>query len=134
MQFAQPMKKLSIITAICVAFMITAVSTASGDNMNANDMIIVPEPKLSRFVFGGYELDKAGTVEHYERMFEGRTAEDVVRFLEERGFHVFYYENPAEIGILLERLVTFFYYRVKINFAFEGGVFESARIGAHGVK
>ena len=77
---------------------------------------------------------KAGTVEHYERMFEGRTAEDVVRFLEERGFHVFYYENPAEIGILLERLVTFFYYRVKINFAFEGGVFESARIGAHGVK
>ena len=42
--------------------------------------------------------------------------------------------DPNRIGILLERLVTFFYYRASIDFIFDDGVFQKAELGGYGVK
>lgn len=122
------------VLALCMVFIAATAGTIKGEDMNSNDLIIVPEPKLSRFVFGGYELDKAATVDHYDKLFSGKTAQEVIRFLEDMGQNVVYSKKPDEISIMLERLVTVFYYRVGLSFTFENGIFKKAEIWSSGVK
>ncbi len=121
-------------TVIALVVIVYASSSAKGNPMNADDLILIPEPTISRFVFGGYDLDKGATVDHYNKLFVGKTAQEVVVFLEGQGQHVSYFEDSNKISIMLERFVLFFYYRVGISFAFEDGMFEETEIWASGVK
>ena len=117
-----------------MVFLLATAGITKGEDMQSSDLILIPEPKLSRFVFGGYELDAAATVAHYNALFSGQTAESVIRFLEAAGMTVVYSENPNEISIMMERFVAVFYYRVGLSFVFEQGLFKKAEIWSSGVK
>lgn len=125
---------LTKVLVLCMAFIAATAGTIKGEEINSIDLIIIPEPKLSRFVFGGYELDKAATVNHYDKLFSGKTANEVIRLLEREGKNVVYSENPNEISIMIERFVTIFYYRVGLSFTFDNGEFSKAEIWSSGVK
>ena len=126
--------KVSTTTVVACVFVMYTSCNAKGNPMNAEDLILIPDPTISRFVFGGYDLEKDATVNHYNELFDGKTAREVVLYFEEEGQHVSYFEDPNKISIILERFVLFFYYRVGISFTFEDGVFEKSEIWASGIK
>ena len=101
--------------------------------MSPSDLTYFPEPRLIDFLGSGYTVDDAATEAHYDRLFMGRTAAEVISFLEESGFHVFY---PAEneILIVIIKRVVFFEYKVTLAFFFDEGVFQRSKVGGDGWK
>lgn len=120
--------------ALALLCMMAVPVKAEDKTMTRDDLILVPEPTLSQYLFGGYELDSAATEAHYNALFAGKSAADIVAFLESDGFNVLFYDDSDRIGIIVRRLVNFFYYTAKLDFFFEEGQFVEAKVGATGVK
>ena len=98
-----------------------------------SDLTYFPEPRLIDFLGSGYTVDDAATEAHYDRLFMGRTAAEVISFLEERGHPV---RNPAdnETFIVIVKRVVFFEYKVRLSFFFEDGLFQRSKVGGDGWK
>jgi len=97
-------------------------------------IILVSEPILSQRLVGGYDLDVAATKAHDNALFAGRSAADVIAFLENDGFTVLFFEDSDRIGVIVRRLVNVFYDTAKLVFFFEEGQFVEAKVGETGVK
>jgi hypothetical protein len=133
MTFKATRRSLLIVPLVGMGLLDLETALAQETAPITGDVILVPEPSAWGAVFGGYELDKVTTIAHYDAMFRGHTAEEVIRFLRERG------QNPRfvsddEISTIVERLVGFVYYRVAFFFRFEDGVYAGAEIWASGIK
>jgi hypothetical protein len=98
-----------------------------------SDLTYFPEPRLIDFLGSGYTVDRAATEAHHDRLFSGKTAAEVISFLEESGHRVRY---PAEneISILIIKRVVFFEYKVGLVFFFEDGVFQRSKVRGTGWK
>ena len=114
-----------------VLFLIT--SAAWSDALIPRDLKLFPEPRLSTFLFGGYEFDKRATIEHYDQLFAGKTATEIVRFLEIHGYHIFY-DSADEIGFYVINRVVFFDYSARIGLKFEDDIFLETDVVNWGVK
>lgn len=125
-------KKSTVLIALGLIFLGVIASVIKGDEMVSNGLILIPEPTLGRFVFGGYTLDEDATADHYNKLFEGKSAEEIIQFLKEQEKR-FTFNSDSEISIILDRLVGFFYYNVGISFIFENGIFLKAEIWSKGV-
>ena len=101
--------------------------------MSPSDLTYFPEPRLIDFLGSGYTVDRGATEAHYDRLFLGRTAAEVITFLEESGHRVRY---PAdnETFIVIVKRVVFFEYKVRISFFFDDGVFQRSKVGGAGWK
>jgi hypothetical protein len=98
-----------------------------------SDLTYFPEPRLIDFLGSGYTVDRAATEAHYDRLFMGRTAVEVVRFLEGSGVHVFY-PSENEISIDIAKRVVVFEYTVGLAFFFEDGIFQRSKVHGPGWK
>jgi hypothetical protein len=98
-----------------------------------SDLTYFPEPRLIDFLGSGYTVDRAATEAHYDRLFMGRTAAEVISFLEESGHRVRY---PAEneISIDITKRVVFFEYKVGLAIFFKDGIFQRSKVHGPGWK
>jgi hypothetical protein len=97
------------------------------------EIILVPEPSAWAVVFGGFQLDRGATTGYYDAMFRGRTAKEVILYLEAHGIRP-EFVSDSKMEFMVERLVGFVYYRVAFFFRFEDGVYAGAEIWASGIK
>lgn len=122
----------------CSAAVITTLalmpSFASGrEPLTAADLVLVPEPSLYSLTFNSYAFDKAATEAHYNEVFAGQTAADIVRLLEENDIFV-RYKSPTRIGFSIDRVMLVFTYGASLNVDFEDGVFVKAEVFSFGAK
>jgi len=101
--------------------------------MSPSDLTYFPEPRLIDFFGGGYTVDRGATEAHYDRLFMGRTAAEVVRFLEGSGVSIFY-PSENEISIDIAKRVVIFEYTVGLAFFFEDGIFQRSKVNGPGWK
>ena len=110
-----------------------SATSAWSDNLNPRDLRLIPEPRLSTFVFGNYQPDRQGTNEHYNQLFEGRSATEIVHFLEENGYYVFFPESSF-LFFTVRKNVIFFDYSARVELEFNNGIFRSADVYGWGIK
>ncbi|OKH89182.1 hypothetical protein [Thalassospira sp. TSL5-1] len=101
--------------------------------MTPDDLRLFPEPSLSSFITGGYEFDAQATVDHYNHLFAGQSATEIVHFLEENNYHVFL-DAPDEISFIVSKNVMVFEYSATIILKFNNGIFRESDVTAWGVK
>lgn len=122
------------IREISLSFSIAlAATTAWSEDLTPQELKLLPEPRLSSFLMGKYEFDERATIKHYNHIFSGRSATEIVNFLEKSGYHVFYDYND-EISFIVTSRVTFFDYSAIIILKFSDGLFREFDVTAWGVK
>lgn len=101
--------------------------------MTPDALQLLPEPRIAAFILGNYEFDPEATIEHYDQVFDGRSAEEVIRFLNETSHHIFY-DAVDEISFIVKEKVTLFDYSAIVILKFKDGVFAKSDVTAWGVK
>ncbi len=102
-------------------------------SMSPSDLTFFPEPKLRDFIASDYTVNRAATEAHYDLLFRGKTAAEVVSFLEGSGLHVFY-PSDNEISVDIVKRVVFFEYTVGLAFYFKDGLFQRSKVHGPGLK
>lgn len=108
-------------------------TSAWSDELRQSDLRLLPEPRLSTFLFRGYEPDREGTNAYYDSLFEGKSAEEIVRFLEANGYYV-HFPADNELFFTVTRRVVFFDYSARVGLIFENGLFKKANVTGWGLK
>lgn len=111
----------------------SCVTPIWSNDLNIQDLRLIPDPRLSTFVFGNYEPDRQATNEHYNRLFEGRSATEIIRFLEKNGYYVHFPDADA-LFFTVTKNVILFDYSARVELTFEGGIFSSANVTGWGIK
>ena len=125
---------LYIIGAILGAAIIMLYSLSAWRNAQIpDDLRLFPEPHLSSFITGGYAFDAQATVDHYNHLFARQSATEIVRFLKENNYHVFF-DAPDEISFIVSKNVMVFEYSAIIILKFNNGIFRESDVTAWGVK
>lgn len=79
-----------------------------------------------------YEFDREATSAYYDDLFEGKTAQEVVRSLENRGIVVLY-DTPDRISFFVERSLMVIEYSALIGFYFKDGTFLRSEVTGSGI-
>ena len=129
---------MTTLRRVCWAALFTTAvlmpSFAPGrEPLTAADLVLVPEPSLYGLMFNRYAFDKEGTEAHYNQVFSGRSAKDIVRLLEANDIFV-RYKSPTRIGFSIDRVMLVFTYGASMNVDFEDGVFTKAEVFSFGAK
>lgn len=101
--------------------------------LTPSDFTILPKPKIGAFITGNYVFDRAATEAHYDETFAGRTATDVVAWMDanDRNFR---FNSPSQLSFLVKERVLVFNFTIGLNLDFKDGVFDKATVWTHGVK
>ena len=110
-----------------------SATSAWSDDLNPRDLRLIPEPRLSTFVFETYEFDQQATIDHYNQLFEGRSATEIVHFLESNGYNVRFTDRNT-LQFTVRKNVTFFEYSAYFKLIFDNSVFRSADVYGWGIK
>lgn len=125
------MYRLNMIILALIFILIT--STLWSDTLSPRDLRLLPEPRFSTVLFGDYKPDQEATIAHYNKVFEGKSAAEIVWFLEDNGYYVFF-DSATEIGFYIDKRLIFFEYSARVELEFENGIFKDSNLIGGGVR
>ena len=128
-----PIRKSRVFMIIAgVATAAIAAAALGKEPMTEDDLKMIPEPTLGSVMSGKYEFDRQATRAHYDDLFQGKTAEEIVRFLEDRGIVVIY-DTPDRISFFVERRLMMIEYSALVALYFKDGTFLRSDVTGSGV-
>lgn len=103
------------------------------ESLNAQDLIIIPEPTLSGYLFRDYQPDKEQMVAYYTDLFKDRTATEIIKFLEDNEYFLSF-PSDSEVLFDLSKSLMVMNYKIRVEILFDEGTFKSVKVYGGGIK
>lgn len=124
---------LVIFSGASLAFALGLFTFAWSKDLTSEDLTFFPKPNPLTSTPRNYELDEDATINYYDNIFEGKSATEIVRFLEGNGYYVFFYTKDELSFMVAERIMVVYSYEVTISLKFSDGVFQKSFIVGYGI-